>query len=166
MFYFFILGCHVFVTQISVIFPHKRKICSYHFIVYPRLIATHSVAPHQFHWSHFVTRVQAVVIGHDLLAFCVGEYLVAPEIVAVSHSQVFTRFSSHRVQTTVCLNISYLSGIKNTFNDPHITGILKLRNTLVNVIFKCLQNPSQTLNSWQLISLRLLLLSVIICKNG
>lgn len=57
------------------------------------------MATDQFDWSPLVAGVQTVVVRHDLLSFRVGKYLIAAQIVAVSHAKVLAGFPAHRIQT-------------------------------------------------------------------
>lgn len=57
-------------------------------VVHPGLVAAHAVAADQLHRPVRRSRVQAVVVRHDLLPLGVGEHLVTPEPVAVTHADL------------------------------------------------------------------------------
>jgi len=78
-------------------------------IIEPGLIAGHAVAADEFDHSVGSGGVQAVVIRHYLLTFCVGEHLVSAQSMAVGYSYILSSFTSHCIQTRLRLRISNLN---------------------------------------------------------
>lgn len=78
---------------------------SYVFVITPLLIAPHAVAPDEIDRAARMRRVQAVVVGHDLVALRVGEDLIAAEAVAVAASDFLVCFAAHRVEAVLRLGV-------------------------------------------------------------
>lgn len=85
-------------------------VTSYLGVVGPLLVAAHSVTAYQLHGPAGVGGVQAVVVGHDLLALGVREHLVAAHAVAVAHAEGLARLPAHSVQTVGRLGVTNLKG--------------------------------------------------------
>ena len=81
---------------------------THYFIIDPSLISSHSMTSYQLNWAILLASVQTVIIGHNLLPFGVCKYLVSTQIMTVSTTQIFTRFSTHCVETIVCFSITNL----------------------------------------------------------
>lgn len=49
--------------------------------------------------------IQAIVIGHDLMSFCVRKHLVAAQTMAIAAADFLVRLSAHCVQAILRFNI-------------------------------------------------------------
>ena len=75
--------------------------CTYDDVVVPRLVSPHAVAPDELDGPVLTSRVEAVVVGHDLLPLRVRKHLVAAESVAEGEANLLATLSAHRVEAVV-----------------------------------------------------------------
>ena len=89
---------------------HRKQFIFKHYlrIIKPGLIASHAVTADEFDQSIGSGGVQAVVIRHDLLPFCVGKHLVSAQSMTVRYPHILSSFTTHCIQARLRLRISHL----------------------------------------------------------
>ncbi len=79
------------------------------FIINPLLISAHPMTPNQQNWPVGIRRIQAIIIGHNLLSLRVSKHLISAQSMTITAANFLARFVAHRVQAILGLGVSDLS---------------------------------------------------------
>ena len=110
------------------------------------------MAPNELHGSVLACRVEAIVIGHDLLPLRVGKHLVPAEPVAERKTHLLATFAAHRVEavvSSVVLNLWRHTTLFHFIEQAFTTKSESSTHGACQEVGKCTQKPGREFVTWK-----------------